>query len=1009
MGWYDDFLNEAVRQDLGKSGIKVAETVEIQRTQSEWWRLISSASPATVRGFAKRHLPVPIIEGDAINVDPFSVSFPMLGQGAIPESSARPVSCFAWKDGVTYIVQAYGYKIQDGGAPAYEVQVHTQDGAHYKTITVSTTLDLSTFKLYGVFWDNVNQRIITLFTSKNKIWCQEGSLGASSMIYRIGSGSPSAGVGEPKVFEESPNDIYNIFRQTGVLKVKKVSPTSGQTAITIAQEVFSDNLAVTVSGASNYRGGEAFLFYSRSHESVAIAWVDATNTNTYYAVESESWGTTRLLSTATAGSGITLDFMANLVFPDNVDGGGEYYVLGRKKKITGTIATPPGYSYPANLAIFATCEGDATSFRVFGTVGTNWYVYYVDYESMEITKASSGFSAGFDPGSAYGITMVGSDNYREIYILQVVGKARTARDTRASVILCIDKSSGEILWAWGNSGQWSSSAIFPNTYGSPGSQWHNWKQQTCLATDTSLYLMQHGRYGYVWRFEHYRVSITDVLGCASASDFTALLTSRKYIADMTPLLEGSNPANQSAPFFVMTPASMCKAFGTMEIADQEYFLLTSQTSIENFNYFRFDRTTGELKSVSNSAFFGSVSNGNPLNGAPFYDSNNRCFGFNFNEDMAPDLDSYCRIVARVTTSYDCQYSSVHFRTYNMSQAIARSVYQHLQFTSYGYVTIKRKHFAHWFGVTSADVTFVWNQGGSTFAGNNNFYKRITIPFTPTHWMVSEFEDKVIFLCYSEGSLSYYTLSAYSQDYHTCLAIKASDFAEVYPIDFGRAFIGGIQDLTINGGKAFIRDYSGDGYMVETGATLSDGVGGGEPGGGGGEPGGAVVENIYEYEDLEFIPYPFAREGIRAELSNISKTTQVTLPETQDRFIQGLLSGGFDPRGSRCILRRIFPDHAEDEGGSIILLDGYIQEWTYSPDRQGIIFTVSKTLLDVNNAFPKRLMNMGCGHVFRGDRCQYVGATGLCPKTKAFCTSLGNVNQFGGFPWVAARQRRVMWR
>lgn len=106
---------------------------------------------------------------------------------------------------------------------------------------------------------------------------------------------------------------------------------------------------------------------------------------------------------------------------------------------------------------------------------------------------------------------------------------------------------------------------------------------------------------------------------------------------------------------------------------------------------------------------------------------------------------------------------------------------------------------------------------------------------------------------------------------------------------------------------------------------------------------------------------------------------------------------------------MFPDHIDEPGADIVLLDGYIQDWSYVPEKSGIAFTVSKTLIDVGGQFPKRLMNMGCSHVFKGERCQYLGEEGRCLKTKAFCTSLENLNQFGGFPWVAARQRRVMWK
>ena len=166
---------------------------------------------------------------------------------------------------------------------------------------------------------------------------------------------------------------------------------------------------------------------------------------------------------------------------------------------------------------------------------------------------------------------------------------------------------------------------------------------------------------------------------------------------------------------------------------------------------------------------------------------------------------------------------------------------------------------------------------------------------------------------------------------------------------------------------------------------------------------------FHYKENNYIPYPFAREGIKVELSNISKMTKITLPETQTDLIRTMLASGTDFRGSRCVLRRIFPDHVNERGSDIVLLDGYIQDWNYSPDQKGILFTVSKTLIDVGASFPKRLMNMGCSHVFKGVRCGYLGEDGICTKTKTDCTSKGAVARFGGFPWVAARQRRVMWR
>jgi len=289
-----------------------------------------------------------------------------------------------------------------------------------------------------------------------------------------------------------------------------------------------------------------------------------------------------------------------------------------------------------------------------------------------------------------------------------------------------------------------------------------------------------------------------------------------------------------------------------------------------------------------------------------------------------------------------------------------------------------------------------------YATEGHEYLPITVPFNVRTQVVDEWNDIAIVVgAVDSGEIQYFRMTALGGRVNEIRAWSA-ETDEVYTVALAETPFGGAQFITFTGSEIVFRDLSGWVKYFTSGVTTDAWMSGGS---GGAEP----PPVIYDFEEMEFIPYPFAREGIRAELSNISKTCQVTLPETQTHFIKGLLAGGFDPRGARCILRRIFPDHAEVEGGSIILLDGYIQEWAYSPKREGIIFTISRTLLDVNNAFPKRLMNMGCSHVFRGTRCQYMGATGECLKTKTFCTSLGNVNQFGGFPWVASRQRRVMWR
>ena len=66
-----DFLSDAVALDLGKSGVKVAETLEIQ-VGEEWWRLINAADVSTVRAYQGRQFPDPIVVGGKILLQDFA-------------------------------------------------------------------------------------------------------------------------------------------------------------------------------------------------------------------------------------------------------------------------------------------------------------------------------------------------------------------------------------------------------------------------------------------------------------------------------------------------------------------------------------------------------------------------------------------------------------------------------------------------------------------------------------------------------------------------------------------------------------------------------------------------------------------------------------------------------------------------------------------------------------------------------------------------------------------------
>jgi hypothetical protein len=167
---------------------------------------------------------------------------------------------------------------------------------------------------------------------------------------------------------------------------------------------------------------------------------------------------------------------------------------------------------------------------------------------------------------------------------------------------------------------------------------------------------------------------------------------------------------------------------------------------------------------------------------------------------------------------------------------------------------------------------------------------------------------------------------------------------------------------------------------------------------------------YIYEDEVYYPYPFRREGVKREVSNINKQTRLLLPDTVDGMIKRMLREGTEFRKSRVILSQVFMNHKNSPSNSIILIDGYIQDWSFDEGSNLLTFTVTRTLLGQSAPWPRRHMLATCTHVFKGERCRLVGNNlPICKKTEAECRAYGNLPRRGAFPWVAARQRRILWR
>lgn len=984
MGWHDDFLNEAVRQDLGKSGIKVAETLELN-VNDEWYRLISSASPAVVRGYDLRFSKEVVIGEGIMDVTPLTNNFKGIGTGSPAERNIGVRSILVMiKQGGSPDIPCIASITRGVTSRNWIANIYKMDGTVLKEfLPLSHNVGWAP---RGIIWDYVNQVGILFFrdwdvSGNHVFYFSMSGTTVTDTTYINNFPSTSAAYHS---FPECPEKIYTLFRGAGVLSVKSTTPAVGQAPYLVARNVVKTDGSVVLPVGSNYRSGQAFMFYSRTHESVGVVWMDNTNGRLYYAVEADDWDTAyELTAFDFSADGSSLSYFGNLVLTG--ENGGEYYVAGRSARKTGNIGRPVGYSFPENLTVMGATVSSSEQIRIFGRIGQVLYVFGVDLEAMSIVNQSS-MDLGVTINSAFQPVKIAESNERELVSFAYASTSSGYNTTVKHFMVNIDKATGAILWMWGlGVSGWENSTVWPNTAGTAGKGRYTYllKYRTEL-----LFLCTYYYRSSDHRVAHRWISASNILDCDTTAEVNTALLAVTYHYDVS-----------SAQRLVYGWKHLCAKESIVwgETGETIFFAEYSSDSVSSEIYsVHFNKTTRALHSTHKE--YPGPNNPYKQIAGVVYLPEFSGYSFNIDGSDVPELSG--RVLG-----LNSEYRRTERWDPTLSSVVRNSLWTDLSQTRIATFNVSHLESVDCFVLTSPSSTSVeiliidYLQSPSF-----SLYSRtITLDHNAYRVLVDEENDLMLFISnMSGGEIAYTKYKAREVSSQSARLIKATDFEEMYVLENEFYPFAG-EHTVLPGGSWFAwRDFSNRWCVVETGALVTDYMGGETPSAGSGSV-------IYQYSDKEFIPYPFAREGIRAELSNISKTTQITLPETQTHFIKNLLAGGFDPRGSRCILRRIFPDHMGEEGGSIILLDGYIQEWAYSPDKQGIIFTVSRTLLDVNNAFPKRLMNMGCGHVFRGARCQYAGVTGLCPKTKAFCTSLGNVNQFGGFPWVAARQRRVMWR
>ncbi len=975
-----DFISDAVALDLGKSGVKVAETLEVQ-IGDEWWRLINSAEPLTTKSFVRRMENDISVEEGVMDLSSLTSSFSSAGSGSTIDKGGNVRSLFIQiKQGegeadlpcVAVIFRRFNSTALDG-------RIYNLDGSLYKSVSGSASE--YTWASRSAVWDYVNQRVVMFDRSPDSLSYNRvyyfGLTDASITLNSYISSYPTFS-SDFKSFPECPEKIYRLYRKTGALTIKAVIPTAGQTANSVATALVSTAGEVAITAGANYRGSEAYLFYSRTHESVGVAWVDTTTGKLYYAVESDSWATAYELSATFSSDGSTLSHFGNMTIGGRHSG--EYYVAGRKKYTTGNMGKPVGFTFPSNLAVLGVAESTTGHIRLFGYVGSVLYVYLVSLSDMTIVASGS-----LDTGTAVDADIQPVKLYetetRELYNLVLCrAKSGAAISVIQSYVVNIEKSTNNVLWIWGaGSTGWRDSTAWAYYMATSYGSYHALRKYKNELMFFTTFARSSGtpRIGVTYRF----IPAESVIVCNSAQDVQTLIRSTTVII---------SPEISAYSAIIANGLAHRQAQHTIAWGETANTIFFGSYNYEGMCTVHMDKITRAYVNTYSVKDITETPHKDAL--GTTWDAEFEGYKYNEADGTGESVRFYRHVAKKIEVRSPTLGLIAEYPFFSSASSVELSGYPNV-------IDAGIKDVAHLILSlpTSSMIEFLTLDMNQIAI----YAPSYTLSHLAFRVFVAEKQDAVLFVsnCIG-GEIAYTKFKCNERNYSNAVAFNSADFTDTYALDMGNALIGGEHSAVFAGSWLLSRDYVNRVRLVETGTGLTDYVGGTPP-----ENTGAV---IYVYEQMNYIPYPFAREGIKVELSNISKTTKITIPETQTDLIRTMLAGGTDFRGSRCILRRLFPDHTE-EGSDIVLLDGYIQDWSYSPDKKGVLFTISKTLIDVGAPFPKRLMNMGCSHVFKGVRCGYLGDDGICTKTKADCTAKGRINQFGGFPWVAARQRRIMWR
>lgn len=1010
-------FNDEVVDILSGSGLRIAETLEIHDQGATWWNLINHTQEIGAKVPSEVRISGGVVEPGVIHLDSAAVSHDFTaGQSPLYmglDENEEPLFIKVVFDSVT----------------AGKISVFFYDSMmilrkSFSAIYSSGAYPVRSFKTRFGIWDNTNKRLVlngnsTYYTSSNLYFMN------LDVVCDYASGNisffSSSSVSENGTWILSqPGKSLIAYFETGQIKFKFVEPTLSESASNYAARLRGTAGAEILSIAQDPLPGQIHTFYSQAISSFGILWVDGTTGRVFYALESEGWAiANEILSFNSSGKE---KILAAGCLP--ISETGEY--LGLYKELFPaweTVTRPSGYAFPANSCLCGSgITRDGKTARIFTRAGDQWVAHSVNLETMTIEASSNQATQLWEwsPPEAF---LYEENETRELWVGQ-------------DAFWVVDKNTLQIVYGWRD---WESSGRFycrsPWTY-QRGSIWK--------INDKILFWSLASTYNPYLTSEYYTLGASLLLGYDSSSEVTAALNT----LDSTQQVVGTKVSWSSR-------GDLDNAGG---IRDRR--LVTEDSNAYYFNFY-VNNLGQVLSGYTSPAVVSMALNKNDLSLHSITTEAENKNGYNttidphwYDSDGTPRLDlsqlddrgdAFAHALARHRSGKLDARGGILETNAGTSSIILDTLYglpvqglpdewrSHLHgcgFTHRGR-WVGRHYLAHTKSTSDPNNRYalgLWSYKPDTSANAamDNVIKMWEIPSNiaiessiwdgsnGNLWLLSGIVD---------GDIKYLKMNSLSGVEQKITAVNLSNTDDRYDVDFQGSQYGVFSipypypatstttplyshaALHFYGAYTTVVDTWGDGHVFKT-CEIGETVPLPEAGGSGGGAGG--VEIIMD--NRSYLPYPFKREKISVELSNLQKTLKVALPDTQDDQILQLVASGKDFRGHRCIVRRLFIDADLNKyGSSIVLMDGYIQDWSYRRKDKTVLFSLAHTVIDLRAPFPRRIMSMLCSHCFKGKRCQYAGASVLCPKTLSACETLGNTIHYGGFPWVAARQRRVMFR